>query len=84
MRILALMFAVLVASSACSSSDKASNGPEACVAAGGQCVIGGHPCPNIGPQDCNPDRNPGGAVCCLPCPPGQAPNDAGPACLPGS
>ena len=26
---------------------------------------GGMGCATIGPQDCNPDRNPGGAVCCL-------------------
>ena len=37
-------------------------------------------CPNIGPQDCNPDRNPGGAYCCLPCPSGTKPNDGGTAC----
>jgi hypothetical protein len=45
-------------------------GPEACVRAGGQCLIGGAAgtdgCPVIGPQDCNPAHNPGGAICCLP------------------
>jgi len=76
MRIVALMFAIAVGSWACSSS----NGPEACVAAGGRCIIGGNKCPNHGPQDCNPDRNPGGAFCCLPCPAGTAPNDGGTAC----
>jgi hypothetical protein len=60
---------------ACSSS-----GPEACVAAGGRCVLGGNPCPHTRPQDCNPDRNPGGAFCCLPCPAGTRLNDAGTAC----
>lgn len=41
------------------------SGPAACVAAGGQCVLGGASCSSRGPQDCNPDRNPGGAFCCL-------------------
>ncbi len=43
--------------------------PAACVAAGGTCVIGPQSnCAsgNIGPQNCNPDRDPGGAICCLP------------------
>jgi hypothetical protein len=44
----------------------ASSGPAACVAAGGTCVIGpALGCSRIGTQDCNPTRNPGGAVCCL-------------------
>jgi hypothetical protein len=46
---------------ACSSS----SGQAQCEAAGGQCVLGGAWCSNPGPQDCNPDRNPGGAFCCL-------------------
>ena len=41
-----------------------SDGPAQCVAAGGRCVIG--PPTNcvgmIGSEDCNPDRNPGGAI----------------------
>jgi hypothetical protein len=42
------------------------SGPDACKAAGGRCVLGGFPsCATVGPQDCNPDRNPGGAFCCL-------------------
>jgi hypothetical protein len=43
------------------------SGPAACVAAGGQCVLGGGSldCLERGPQDCNPDVNPGGAICCL-------------------
>jgi hypothetical protein len=70
---------MLVFAAACSEND---SGPAACVAAGGQCVIGGggNTCPNAGPQDCNPDRNPGGAFCCLPCPQGTKPNDGGTAC----
>lgn len=45
------------------------NGPAECAAAGGRCIIG--PPTNcqggvIGPQDCNPERNPAGSVCCLP------------------
>ncbi len=49
------------------------NGPAACVAAGGRCICGPFGCDGgvIGPQDCNPDRNPCGGVCCLPA-------DAGP------
>jgi hypothetical protein len=62
---------------ACSASN---SGPAACVAAGGRCVIGGNTCPNRGAQDCNPDRNPGGAICCLPCPQGTTSNDAGTLC----
>ena len=56
------------------------SGPEACVAAGGKCVLGNNHCPNAGAQDCNPDRNPGGGFCCLPCPNGTTTNDAGTAC----
>jgi hypothetical protein len=69
--------AALSIMAACSGSD---SGPAACVAAGGQCLLGGHPCPNRGSQDCNPDLNPGGAFCCLPCPDGTKANDAGTAC----
>ena len=51
---------------ACSESP---NGPAECAAAGGHCILG--PPTNcdggvVGPQDCNPERNPGGGVCCLP------------------
>ncbi len=65
---------------ACSSTSGDNSGPAACAAAGGQCLIGGNTCPNRGPQDCNPDRNPGGAFCCLPCPAGTKANDAGTEC----
>jgi hypothetical protein len=42
------------------------DGPEACVAAGGKCLLGpGLQCAKVGPQDCNPEINPGGAFCCL-------------------
>jgi hypothetical protein len=43
------------------------DGPAACVAAGGECLVGGlrSDCAVVGPQDCNPDRNPGGSYCCL-------------------
>ena len=55
------------------------NGPAKCVAAGGQCQLGGRNCEGVvGPQDCDPWVNPGGARCCLPCPAGETPNDAGP------
>ena len=73
MRVLVTLLMLWLA--ACSSS-----GPEACRAAGGECVPGGRMCPNRGSQDCNPDRNPGGFFCCLPCPSGKAANDAGTAC----
>jgi len=56
------------------------SGREMCIAAGGKCQFGGSPCPRVGSQDCNPDRNPGGAFCCLPCPDGKKTNDAGAAC----
>jgi hypothetical protein len=58
------------------------SGAGGCVAAGGECVLGGYACPNPdhGPQECNPDRNPGGAFCCLPCPKGETLNDAGTTC----
>jgi hypothetical protein len=70
---------VLVAASAC-SSDSEPPGPAACAAAGGRCVLGGATCPHRGTQDCNPDNNPGGAFCCLPCPKGTQANDAGTGC----
>jgi hypothetical protein len=74
---IALAAAFLLALAACND-----NGPAACEAAGGQCRPGGAPpCGNIGPQDCNPDRNPAGAVCCLPCPSGTVLDDAGRACI---
>jgi hypothetical protein len=43
------------------------DGPAACVAAGGECLVGGSNsiCAVVGPQDCNPDRDPGGQYCCL-------------------
>src|ERR1044071_5668364 len=49
-----------------SETEPARSGPAACAAAGGKCILGpGLGCAQVGPQDCNPDRNPGGAVCCL-------------------
>ena len=70
--LIALMMAVFVG---CSSS-----GTGACPAAGGQCMPGGAVCANRGPQNCNPDQNPGGSFCCLPCPTGTKANDAGTTC----
>src|SRR4051812_567969 len=72
-----IICALVLLLGACSGG---SSGPEACVDAGGKCLLGGAMCPVHGPQDCNPDKNPGGAFCCLPCPKGTAPNDAGTAC----
>lgn len=50
----------------CSSSGPKS-GPELCVEAGGQCISGSAQCAKRGDADCNPERNPGGAFCCLSC-----------------
>jgi hypothetical protein len=42
------------------------DGPAACTAAGGRCVLGGFEnCLRHGSQNCNPGMNPGGAFCCL-------------------
>lgn len=50
---------------ACSTTSPTNSGFAACVAAGGECVLGGTSCARSGPQDCNPNENPGGAFCCL-------------------
>jgi len=61
----------------CSNSNT-KTGPEQCVEAGGQCVLGGVECTKLGSADCNPGRNPGGAFCCLSCGDGgPEPGDAG-------
>ena len=73
-RLLFLLFTI-----GCSSE---LSGPEACVAAGGRCVLGNEICSNRGSEDCNPERNPGGAFCCLSCPPVDAGADAGTECHP--
>ncbi len=68
---MALVWALwLGAVGACNAGE---DGQAACIAAGGQCVLGGYQCPNRGSQDCNPDRNPGGAFCCLGCQNGATP-----------
>ena len=79
MKLATLLLMMMLA--ACSSGNDAS-GPAQCVAAGGQCVLPNpsNPCPNHGPQNCNPEVNPGGAFCCLPCPSGTHANDAGTGC----
>ncbi|HXJ23088.1 MAG TPA: hypothetical protein VMT03_22915 [Polyangia bacterium] len=53
--------------------------PSDCTMAGGKCVAPGSPCSNRGGQACNPDQDPPGAFCCLPCSSGDT-NDAGTAC----
>ena len=60
-----VMALVALLAVACSESP---NGPAECAAAGGRCICGPSGCDGgvIGPQDCNPDRNPCGGVCCLP------------------
>ena len=56
----------------------ASNGPAECVAAGGACILGSRSCVGTeGSPDCNPEGNPAGAFCCVPCPAGQRPADGG-------
>jgi hypothetical protein len=78
-----MLFVALLAC-ACSSPDTTmhSAGGVLCADAGGQCVLGGTHCANEGNSvnDCNPDSNPGGGHCCLPCPSGTQVNDAGTAC----
>jgi hypothetical protein len=58
----------------------ASGCTEKCNDVGGQCLIGNHPCPNRGPQECSATETPAGLYCCLPCPTGKRANDAGTAC----
>ncbi len=77
-----LMVFAMVVVVACSSSK---SGVEECQAAGGQCRVGPPTmCPNVGPQDCRKDTtvtDPAGHYCCLPCPNGTKPNDAGTVCV---
>jgi hypothetical protein len=47
------------------AADTGVDGPVACVAAGGHCLVGGSTCAVVGPQDCNPDLGPSGSYCCL-------------------
>jgi sulfatase modifying factor 1 len=62
------------------AGDAGLSGPAACVAAGGQCVLGDIGCSKVGPQACAPGGGPGGAICCLdPSTPSRSP-DAGPGC----
>jgi hypothetical protein len=69
---LALLGALIGLAGACGTTKAplldGSFGPDACVDAGGSCVVG--PPSNchgtiLDAYDCNPDRNPGGAVCCV-------------------
>jgi hypothetical protein len=73
--ILGVSVVIAVWAVGCSAS---TNGSE-CVAAGGGCFVGGNQCKGTeGPDDCGPQQpNPGGSYCCIPCPPGQTPNDGG-------
>lgn len=59
--------AAVPAEDAAAESGADADGPTACVAAGGECLVGGSisVCAAVGPQDCNPDRGPGGSYCCL-------------------
>jgi hypothetical protein len=59
------MLATVVAAEGC--ADARRDGPAQCAAAGGRCLLGPSmgSCAETGPFDCNPDRNPGGAACCL-------------------
>ena len=56
-------FAVVVFATGVGCTD--TSGPAECASAGGRCVVGGSSCSTVGSQDCNPNRNPGGAFCCL-------------------
>jgi hypothetical protein len=76
----AIVMLMAVVGACSSSSSSGSSGPQECVEAGGQCIIGSNPCPNKGPQNCNPNSTPAGQICCLPCPSPTKPNDAGTAC----
>jgi hypothetical protein len=54
--------------SGCCPCETTSPAGSACKAAGGTCVLGSVTCADQAPssaQDCNPDKNPGGAFCCL-------------------
>jgi len=62
---------------ACSASTLPSSlAGTACSNAGGTCFVGGAVCAHApdSAQDCNPNRNPGGGICCL----GSATQDAAP------
>ena len=52
---------------ASASVDADADGPAECIAAGGECLVGGaiSVCALMGPQDCNPERGPSGSYCCL-------------------
>ena len=63
----ALIEFVMVDLAACSGASGQS-GPEACIAAGAKCILGGNTCSNPGPQDCNPESKSGDAFCCISCP----------------
>ena len=73
----ALILAAAIVNACGSDGTPGVSGPQACAAAGGTCLIGpGIGCARVGPQDCNPDRNPGGAYCCLQREPIDAGTDA--------
>ncbi|HVT06535.1 MAG TPA: hypothetical protein VHO67_03720 [Polyangia bacterium] len=67
-----LMLAVLGCSVATTSTSE-------CTMAGGKCLGAGSNCPKRGAEECNPDQDPPGAFCCLPCSAGST-NDAGMTC----
>jgi hypothetical protein len=61
-----LLAGMMLLALACSTSSSPAG--SACTSAGGTCILGGSWCMTeaaSGAQDCNPDRNPGGAYCCL-------------------
>jgi hypothetical protein len=64
MRTVALLLTMMLGLLGCNGSQ---TGPDACIAAGGRCVPGSaiNMCASRGTPDCNPDRNPGGAFCCI-------------------
>jgi hypothetical protein len=83
-RMIIPLLAWAVACSACSSTNDADSGlaSSGCYAAGGRCILGSNECMSRAKessQDCNPDRNPGGAFCCMDPEPEKVPQN-GDAC----
>ncbi|HVV16901.1 MAG TPA: hypothetical protein VHH90_06820 [Polyangia bacterium] len=67
------MILLLVAGSGCKSGVTS---PSDCTIAGGKCLAAGSSCPKRGAEACNPDQDPPGAFCCLPCPNGDGSSGA--------
>jgi hypothetical protein len=62
------VFAAVLMGGAVLGCNGSGSGSDACISAGGRCVVGGavNICTKLGPLGCNNDPpNPGGAFCCL-------------------